>query len=191
MYISAVGRFRSSDPEPIRARAETFLEPGTHPEPPLHRCNVLKLLRGFHFFHLKSRHPKDGAPSAAAPWSLWAPASAHFQSPGGLARPALFTGLTENQEVRKRWTPEFLRQGRHGREPVNVQQRFVLAQTGGNTKLGADLPYTLGRFLETKRYSGLRRRLQPTLRLRPAVVLQIRGWGRAAPILPSLPRPRL
>ena len=28
-----------------------------------------------------------------------------------------------------------------------MQQRFVLAQTGGNTKLGADLPYTLGRFL--------------------------------------------
>ena len=45
---------------------------------------------------------------------------AQFRSAGGLARPALITGLTNNREVRKRWTPDFLRQDPHGREPVNV-----------------------------------------------------------------------
>ena len=72
---------------------------------------------------------------------------AQFRSPGGLARPALITGLTENREVRRRWTPDFLRRDPHGREPVNVQQRHALAQTGGNTKTGAELPFTLGRFI--------------------------------------------
>ena len=49
--------------------------------------------------------------------------------------------------MRKRWTPEFLRRDPHGRESVNVQQRYALAQTGGNTKTGAELPFTLGRYI--------------------------------------------
>lgn len=72
---------------------------------------------------------------------------AQFRSAGGLARPAIITGLTDNRKVRKRWTPEFLRKDPHGREPVNVQQRYALSQTGGNTRMGADLPFTLGRFI--------------------------------------------
>ena len=74
-------------------------------------------------------------------------ALAHFRSASGRARPALITGLTDNRKVRQRWTPEFLRQDPHGGESVNVQQRYALAQTGGNTKTGAELPFTLGTFI--------------------------------------------
>ena len=70
-----------------------------------------------------------------------------FRSADGRARPALITGLTDNRKVRKRWTPDFLRKDPHAREPVNVQQRYALAQAGGNTKTGAELPFTLGSYI--------------------------------------------
>ena len=67
---------------------------------------------------------------------------------GDLVRPALLTGLTDNGAARARWTPEFLSREPHGLEPVNAQQRYALAQAGGNTRPGAALPFTLGRFVE-------------------------------------------
>ena len=67
---------------------------------------------------------------------------------GDLVRPALLTGLTDNGAARARWTPEFLSREPHGLEPVNAQQRYALAQAGGNTRPGAALPFTLRRFVE-------------------------------------------